>query len=242
MSNPLNNQLVFGAGEYNGGRGRRGACGGRAAAAALAAILLLPWLLVPAGCAKDEKPPRGHTDHAREMDDAAFAAGANKAPSQDTLYALARILATQGRDAECEYVLTRILQAHPEYLPAYADLGELYLRGNRLEDATTILSDGLSRAPQDPVLLNNMGMCSFLEAEYERALEAFTAAAAAAPRDPAYRANRAAALGMLGRDKEARSVYQSVLDSPEDVAHNIAVLRAAREGKAPSAAAPVRGK
>lgn len=144
------------------------------------------------------------------------------------MFALSNILAGQGRDAECEYVLKRILEQDPRYLPAYSDLAELYLRANRAGDAADVIASGLQHAPGDPVLLNNNGMCQFLLGNYAGAAESFAAAVAAAPNDPSLRANHAAALGMLGREDDARQIYQQIMD-PRDVRHNMSVLRNAEK-------------
>ena len=171
--------------------------------------------------------------------DPAFDSMDNQPASPSTLHALARILASQGRDDECERVLEQIIQRDPDYVPAYSDLAELYLRRNHVDDAIKALSTGLARSPGNPVLLNNMGMCQLLKDDYGPALEMFTKASAANPKESLYLANQAMALGMLERYDEAAAIYRMILATPKEVRHNIEVLRNAHLRLRPQADRPV---
>jgi len=155
--------------------------------------------------------------------DVAFETGNSSRPTAETLYAMARILAAQGRGAECEAVLTRTIREYPRFMPAYCDLAEAQLRSHRTDDAIRTLEAGLRISPRDPILLNNIGMCWFLKGDYDKCLAMFTRAAGVVPQNARYRANMAMALGMQGRYEEALSLYKQVL--PEADAHyNLGVL------------------
>ena len=187
--------------------------------------MVLVWLsLVFGGCASGLD--RGASYDRDAEADEEFANAANRPPTPKTLYALARILAAQGRDKECGAVLTRSIRKYPKFLPAYCDLAELHMRNQRSSNAMRVLAAGLSVSRKDATLLNNMGMCHVFRREYERALEMFTRAVAAAPDDGRYRANMAMALGMLGRYEESFSLYRQVLPVA-DARHNVAALREA---------------
>lgn len=151
---------------------------------------------------------------------------ADTPPRIRTLYALARVLAAQGRDAESVYVFRRVLEREPNFLPAHLAIAEAYLRLDQPEQATAALADALRRAPEDPVLLNDIGMTYLVIGDAEQALPYFRRAMAIQDQPP-YRANAAAALGMLGREEEAAELYRGLLP-PADVEHNLAVLRQAR--------------
>lgn len=149
-------------------------------------------------------------------------------PSAKTLYSMAEILAAQGKDRECEFVLRRCLQDHPRFTPAYNRLAELEMRQGRIHEAVDTLSAALQIRPRDPVLHNNLGMCLLLRKEYVSALEHFTAAAGLVPENEKYRANMATALGLLGRQEESLALLQQVL--PGDMAQrNAEVLRKAHD-------------
>lgn len=187
-------------------------------------LLVIPMVIAFAlsGCATNRTDIANSTRF-----DAEFESQANRPPTAKTLYAFARILAAQGKDAECRFVLNRVIQEYPGYLPAYCELAELHLRHRRTEDAIATLSAGLSVSPQDPILLNNLGMCWMLTGDYDKALSMFTPAAAIVPQDARYRANMAASLGMMGRYDEALSLYQEVVPAT-DAHYNLSVLCAAR--------------
>ena len=151
----------------------------------------------------------------------------NNPPTAKTLCAMADILATQGRDSECEYVLKRIIQDNPKFLPPYNSLAELHMRQGRTNAAIETLQHALRINPDDTVLLNNLGMCWIVRHDHEKALEMFTKAAGLMPENVKYRANMAVALGLMGRDDESLSLFKHLL--PEDEAnHNLSVLQKAR--------------
>jgi serine/threonine-protein kinase len=143
-------------------------------------------------------------------------------PTAKTLYAMAGILAAQGKDAECEFVLRRCVQEHAEFTPSYNSLAELQMRQGRIHEAINTLSQALKVRPRDPVLLNNIGMCLLLRKEYEPALQRFTDAAGLVPENERYRNNMATTLGLLGRHEESLALLQQIL--PRDQAENNAEL------------------
>ncbi|GAF82708.1 unnamed protein product [marine sediment metagenome] len=174
-----------------------------------------------------------NTDWVMDKSELEFQSQANNPPTAKTLCAMADILATQGRDSECEYVLKRIIQDNPKFLPAYNSLAELQMRQGRTNTAIETLQHALRINPEDTVLLNNLGMCWIVRRDYENALKMFTKAAGIMPENVKYRANMAVALGLMGRDEESLSLFKHVL--PEDQAsHNLSVLQEAREQAKPA--------
>ena len=191
-----------------------------------AAFSLLSALVLAVGCASNtdthHPPPTG-------VSDAAFDANANRPPTGETLFALARILEAQGREDESQQLLERIIQNEPLFMPAYNELAEMYVRRNQLNDAAKVIKAGLTRRPDEPVLLNNLGMCWFLQENYADALESFDRAVKAKPTEPTYQANRAAALALLGRYDQATAAYQQVFGRDEDTPwRNMVILARAR--------------
>jgi Flp pilus assembly protein TadD len=182
-------------------------------------------LILVSGCATERTTRPKATAEALPTE---FDRAVGKPPTPKTLNALARILATQGRDDECMYTLRKIITEHPEYLPAYSDLAEAYLRGDETDKAIDVISVALAKAPKDPILNNNLGMCFFLKGEHGQAVECFERAIAAAPRNASYQANRAAALALAGQESEAREAYDKIL-SPADAQANLEILAKARQ-------------
>jgi len=194
----------------------------------LAGLLCLSTL-VCCGCSRSYRSaaPKGARFERRAV---AAELPRDRPPTAKTLYSMAEILATQGKDAECEFVLGRCLQEHPRFLPAYNSMAELQVRQGRLHEAIETLTTALQVFPRDPVLLNNRGMCLLLRRDYARALEHFIEAAGQVPESGKYRANLATALGLLGRQEECRALLQQILP-PDKAEHNAEVLRKAYEEK-----------
>jgi serine/threonine-protein kinase len=147
----------------------------------------------------------------------------DRPPTAKTMYLMADLMSAQGKDGEAEQLYRRILSEHPDFLPAYNDLAALQMRQRRIPEATKTLQAGLELKPNDPVLLNNMGMCCLIRKEYESALSYFTGAAAAVPENTRYRSNMATALALLGRRNEALSLYRQILPE-EEAMKNIQIL------------------
>ena len=188
-------------------------------------VILAPLFIV--GCAApDFASNTASVDGYIENEE--FAMATDRAPSAKTLYAMANILHSQGRDPELATVLARIIERYPEFLPAYSDLAEVHLRQQRPGDAIRVLSMGVEVVPEDPVMLNNLGMCWFFSEKYEESLANFLKAAANSPNDKQFRANAALPLAMLGRYDEALALFNQVMDSAE-AHYNLSILCEARD-------------
>jgi Flp pilus assembly protein TadD len=160
--------------------------------------------------------------------DMVFQAERDRPPTAKTLFTMADILATQGKDTQCEFVLRRCIQMYPAFVPAYNRLAELQMRQGRAAEAGAVLTKALEVSPGDSVLLNNLGMSLLVREEYEQALDQFRAAVESAPGKAKYQANVATALGLLGRYEESLALLLEVL--PEEQARNNAeILRRASE-------------
>lgn len=180
-----------------------------------------------AGCL-EETSTASTADLLLDKPDPALQERRDRPPSAKTLYALADILAKQGRDPECEQVLTRLIREYPQFVPAYNSLAELQMRQNRVRQAMDTLAKGLQIHAKDPVLLNNLGICWLVRKDYDRALEMFTKAAGVVPENARYRANMAVTLALMERYDESLSLFKQVL--PKDQAkHNLEVLRRAAD-------------
>ena len=179
------------------------------------------------GCTDPARPDRNGVSQENKPPDK-FESLRDQPPSAKTLYALADILATQGKDTESELVLKRCIQEYPRFVPAYNSLAELNIRQGRPREASAVLMKAVSLWPHDPVAANNLGMAYLLQKEHEKALECFTKAASLAPANKKYRANMATALGLLGRQDEAAALLHEILPEQE-AEHNAQLLRQAYE-------------
>lgn len=199
-------------------------------------VVALGWVGLVA-CLGGCQQPQAQPDRESKPDAADFDSATDLAPSPKTLYAAARILASGGRDAEYEAALLRIIKEQPRCVPAYCDLARLRLRHENLTGAIDALQSGLTVAPDDSVLLNDLGMCWLARNDHAKALQAFTRATSLAPHNHKYRANMAVALGMLGRYEESLALYEQVV-SREVAAQNLAILREAHRKANPAKPSP----
>ncbi|MBI4555969.1 MAG: tetratricopeptide repeat protein [Candidatus Hydrogenedentes bacterium] len=144
--------------------------------------------------------------------------------SAKTLYALARILIAQEKDGQAEVVLQKVLKEDPTIIRAYSDLAKIQLRRGKPNEAIQTINHGLKARPDDPVLLNNLGVCNLFMGEFETALDSFTKASTHDPREKQYAANQAATLGLLGRHAEAFELYKGILP-PAEAQYNATLLQ-----------------
>jgi serine/threonine-protein kinase len=171
--------------------------------------LILGVCLLMAGCGGQTAKSRSQNRQVADPFDP------DRPPTARTLYVMADILASQGRDRDSQYFLERLIKDYPDFLPAYNTLAESQMRQRRVPDAVRTLSAGLEANPGDPVLLNNLGMCRLIQKDYEKALSLFSEAAGIAPERTRYRSNMATALVLLDRRDEALALYEQILPKEE---------------------------
>ncbi|USN98240.1 MAG: tetratricopeptide repeat protein [Phycisphaeraceae bacterium] len=164
----------------------------------------------------------------------AFQEGANRPPTPRTLHMMARLLNENGRSDQAEYVLLKIIEQNPNYLPGYVDLADLQIRQQRFTEAVETLGIAHGIAPNDAVIANNLGVLQLRDRNFEQASEAFHAAVMADGGEARYRANYALSLGMEGRYREAFEAYTSVVNTSEAY-WNVGVIAEARKDKTQAA-------
>ena len=177
------------------------------------ALVLLPLL---AACASAPSDPQADWD-----------AAAGRKPEPDTLFSMARIYVAQGRDDQAEAALREVVNQAPDFVRAYEELAHLYVRRDLVDGAVAALEVGLQHQADDPVLLNDLGVCKLLQKDPAAAVEAFIRAAALEPDNARPRANLALALALQGRDDEALALWQQVI-RPSEAAQNLELVKQAR--------------
>ena len=182
------------------------------------------------GCGESYTESQYQHNYSLSQQDIEFQKGANRPPTLQTLYSMAKIFISQGRLGDAEPLLLRVINLNPKFKPAYNDLAEIKIRKRRTDEAIKILSDALNKNGSDPTTLNNLGMCWMMRRNYEKGLQHFTEAAGLQPENTRYRANMAVALAFLERDDEALAIYKQIL--PEDQAkHNLESIQSARRSQ-----------
>ena len=154
---------------------------------------------------------------ASPKDEGYFSGSELAPPSESTLLMTGRILGSKGLTNQAELVLGRLVKEHPRYLPGYTELAELLLNEGRIQDAATVLLNGLEEFPGNSILLNDLGMCRLLEGNLEDADSSFRAAMSASPRDSVYIGNCALILALQGRDKEAVDLWSTILSRADSL-------------------------
>jgi Flp pilus assembly protein TadD len=200
-------------------------------------ILLTGCMVCIVGCSPSARSKQ-NTDWVQNDSLGDFEGQSNRPPTVKVLWAMADILATQGKDPQCEFVLKRIIYEHPSFLPAYNSLAELKMRQGQTKEAVKTLREGLEIEPETPILLNNLGMCWMILKDNEMALEMFTKAAGLMPENPKYRANMAVALGLMGREEESMSLFSQVLPA-ELACQNLCVLQKTECASDPNICFPI---
>lgn len=171
----------------------------------------------------------GCQSHAKQAD--AFGGGADRPPTPRTLHMMAKLINENGRFDQAEFVLTRIINDAPDYLPAYVELADLYIERGRFGDAIATLQGARTVAPNDAVIANNLGVLMLREKNLPGAATAFRSAVENDPEEARYHANLAVSLAMQGHYEQAYAAWASVLP-PEEVFWNIGVVAEARGDQA----------
>jgi Flp pilus assembly protein TadD len=155
-----------------------------------------------------------------------FEGGPLKPASADTLQLTARVLAAKGNTEQAGFILNRLAADYPDHVGTYTEGAEVLLVEGRVAEAIGWLNRGLERMPNEPVLLNDRGMCHLLASDLAAATRDFKAAYLADPGDADYVANLALARALAGNEEVATELWSRVL-SPADVAKNLALCRKA---------------
>ena len=173
-------------------------------------------LLLAVGCQSTEETPKDW-----------FEGGPMQMANADTLQMTARVLATKGRTEQAGFLLNRMIAEFPDHLGTYTEGAEVLLIEGRVTEAIKWLDRGLARFPNQPILVNNRGMCHLLAADIPAATRDFETAYTADPADADYVSNLALVKALGGDEAEATQLWNRVVP-PSDVESNIKLSRSAR--------------
>ena len=158
----------------------------------------------------------GRTDQAVEILKAADLAMPD---TSEIKYDLGMLLHQQGKGAEFEALMRRVIELDPDNANAYNSLGYTLVEQNRrLSEARDLLERALDLEPDNPFVLDSVGWYLFRTKDYQGALEYLRRSY-----DQLKAADVAAHLGealwMLNRRAEARGVWaQGLKDDPKNEA------------------------
>ncbi|WP_244274455.1 tetratricopeptide repeat protein [Pannonibacter phragmitetus] len=158
---------------------------------------------------------------------------------RDIASAYGKILAMNGNLQEALNVLQNAqTPATPDWRLLSAE-GAVHDQMGNPQRARALYNQALKIVPEEPTVLNNLGL-SFLLAGQAPDAEYYLRRAAASPRaDSRIRQNLALALGLQGKFAEAQQVALNELD-PQQAEANIAYLRAILAAQSPRQGKPQR--
>ncbi len=113
--------------------------------------------------------------------------------------------------AVAERLLRAFLKENPTDIAAIRMLAETGTRLGRYEDAENLLARCLELAPSFDAARQNYAIVLYRQSKPAEALAQVEILLAAYPRNPAYRALKAAALGQIGEYERAVATYESLL-------------------------------
>lgn len=140
---------------------------------------------------------------------AALAAALAQQPDQpELIYETALLAEKLGRPEELETRLRRLIALQPDHAHALNALGySLADRKLRLAEARALIERALALAPNDPFILDSKGWVLFRQGETEAARTVLEQAFGLRP-DPEIAAHLGEVLWVLGRQAEARAVWE----------------------------------
>jgi tetratricopeptide (TPR) repeat protein len=124
---------------------------------------------------------------------------------------LGNLHAERGDAAEAEAEYRLALRRQAEFVPAYANLADLYRAVGRDGDAAAVLADGLKAVPGDPSLLYALGLVRVREKRTHDAVPLLRRAAEAQPENARFAYVYAVSLHSIGKPGEALAVLQKAL-------------------------------
>ncbi|PVB59378.1 tetratricopeptide repeat protein [Labrenzia sp. 011] len=154
----------------------------------------------------------------------------NHPKDREIASAYGKVLAMNGRFEEALNVLQRAQQADmPDWKLMSAEAA-IYDQMGEHGKARSLYKQALKIAPDDPSLLNNLGLSYLLSNELPDAEYTLRRAAALPGADSRVRQNLALVLGIQGKYDEAIQVAQAELD-PRQAKANIAYLRSMMQNR-----------
>lgn len=119
--------------------------------------------------------------------------------------------AARGQMDDAERAYREALNLDPNWVPAYANLADLFRRQNRDPDGEKVLRAGIARLPQAAALYHSLGLLQVRGKDMQAALASLQKAAELAPGETRYSYVYAVALHSAARAREALAVVDKAL-------------------------------
>jgi Flp pilus assembly protein TadD len=159
--------------------------------------------------------PADGTDATTTPSRKAVSGAKNDNISRETQRAFSRAVddVAAGRYTEAEPTLVRLTSSEPELSGPHANLGLVYLKTQRIEDARKELERAVSLNPNNPALLNYLGIAERSAGNFDKARDAYNKALELDPNFAPAHANLGILLDLyLGDPSAALPHYQTYAD------------------------------
>lgn len=148
----------------------------------------------------------------------------------EILNLLAGILSQQEKLSEAVVVMKRFVDAQPPSAPALCNLGYLYGRAGMVSESAGAYAEASRCAPQDPSLLNHLGIARLAADDFLGAAKAFGDACRLLPGHAGVRRNLADALYRADQFADALPEYEKALRlAPKDRYVRLGLARCANQ-------------
>jgi len=132
-------------------------------------------------------------------------------------YAIGQIYLLKGNRRRAEEYFLQAIEKYPAYVAAYARLMEIYLAEENCDLAVTAGRKAVEIGGANGIVFKGLGLCSFLDDNFDAALSAFRVASSFLPNDPSTYYYHAVSALNAGYAQEAAVVLEELIKSnPEN--------------------------
>ena len=125
-------------------------------------------------------------------------------------FTLGALLDASGNREEAVLLMQRAISLNPRNSEALNYLGYTFAeQGIRLEEAESLILRALALEPEDGFYLDSLGWVYFQQGRYARAIEKLERAVELTGNDPTIQEHLGDAYRRMGREAEARRIYQN---------------------------------
>jgi tetratricopeptide (TPR) repeat protein len=111
-------------------------------------------------------------------------------------------LAAAGDVARAKELLKTAIRRNPKFIPAYIQLGDLYVKESRLDDAVLVYRQARDQDREDPHALHALALALAQQGKLPEAIENWQFAVALNPTDPELQHHLGVALAMAGQARQ----------------------------------------
>ena len=134
----------------------------------------------------------------------------------EALASLANLYLSRGEVVRAERMYRSAIALDAGFVPAYANLADLYRAGRRDRDAERVLREGLRTTPDAAALHEALGLVLVRQGKRKKALSEFAAAVKTAPNNTRHTYIYAVALHDAGRRDEAIRLLEAASERRGD--------------------------